>query len=110
MPTRRRPRRPRSSRAAAPTAGGTAGTGANIPTYRRSAAGAGGNSNYKRKTTSKTTSASTRPSRDTQVAPGAVNKLNVALMVDKSVPTATVNALKQTVAAAAGIDPKRGDT
>ena len=45
-----------------------------------------------------------------EIAPGAVNKLDVALLVDKSVPAAQATALKQAVAAAAGINPKRGDT
>jgi flagellar M-ring protein FliF len=35
--------------------------------------------------------------------------MNVSLVVDKSVPPATFNALKSTVAAAAGINAKRGD-
>jgi flagellar M-ring protein FliF len=46
----------------------------------------------------------------TKVAPGAINKLDVALLVDKSVPAAQATELKKAVAAAAGINPKRGDT
>ena len=46
----------------------------------------------------------------TKVAPGAVNKLNVALIVDKSVPAAELPALQKAIASAAGIDPVRGDT
>jgi flagellar M-ring protein FliF len=90
-------------------AGGTAGTGANIPTYSAAKAGGNGTSNYNH--TVKTTHWAlnkTITSRD--VAPGAINKLNVALMVDKSVPPATVAQLQKTVAAAAGITPARGDT
>src|SRR5437763_1699853 len=45
----------------------------------------------------------------TQVAPGQVKKLSVALLVDKSVPPAQFAALKQAVAGAAGITPARGD-
>ncbi len=47
---------------------------------------------------------------DTKVAEGAVNKLNVALLVDKSVPAGVFDSLKQTVGTAAGIDASRGDT
>ena len=90
------------------TTGGTAGTGANIPTYSAGAAGSGAASNYQRKTTSEDLALNKTVS-ETQVAPGAVNRLNVALMVDKSVPTATVDSLKQTIATAAGLDAKRGD-
>jgi len=46
----------------------------------------------------------------TKVAPGAVNKLGVAVLVDKSVPPATVAQLQSALGAAAGITPKRGDT
>ena len=46
---------------------------------------------------------------ETIVAPGAVNKLNVALLVDKSVPAATVKSLQQTIGTAAGVDAQRGD-
>jgi len=89
--------------------GGTAGAAANLPTYAQNAASGGGNSNYKR-TTGKTTFGVNKTVTRKQIAPGAVNKLDVALLVDKSVPAAQATALKQAVAAAAGIDPKRGDT
>jgi flagellar M-ring protein FliF len=46
----------------------------------------------------------------TTVAPGAVNKLNVALLVDKSVPAADFAAIQEAVTSAAGIDTERGDT
>ena len=35
--------------------------------------------------------------RDTKLAAGAINKLNVALLVDKSVPADVVNQLETTV-------------
>jgi flagellar M-ring protein FliF len=91
-------------------AGGTAGTGANIPTYS-APGGAGGaaNSNYKH-TSKSQTNLYDKHVISTEVAPGAVNKLNVALVVDKSVPAATLASLQKTVASAAGITPARGDT
>ncbi len=91
------------------TTGGTAGTGSNIPTYSNGASTGGSNSNYNH--TVKTTSwALNKTITSKDIAPGAVNKLNVALMVDKSVPAATVAQLQKTIAAAAGITTARGDT
>jgi flagellar M-ring protein FliF len=90
-------------------AAGTAGTGANIPTYSANGAGNGGSgSNYRRSSGTTDWGVDKKViSRD--VAPGAVNRLNLALVVDKSVPPAVVNSLKQTLATAAGLDAKRGD-
>lgn len=90
------------------TTGGTAGTGSNIPTYAAGAGGSGANSNYQRKTENTDFGVGKRVLR-TEVAPGAVNKLNVALLVDKSVPAADFAAVKQAITSAAGIDTKRGD-
>jgi flagellar M-ring protein FliF len=89
------------------SAGGAAGTGSNIPSY--SAGGSGSNSNYNNKTEDTTYGVSKVVSH-TKVAPGTVNKLGVAVLVDKSVPPAAVAQLQSAVNAAAGIDPKRGDT
>jgi flagellar M-ring protein FliF len=88
-------------------AGGAAGTTANLPAA--ATATTGGSSNYKR-TSGTTTFGVDKKVTKTTVAPGAVNRLDVALLVDKSVPAAQAAALKGAVAAAAGIDPKRGDT
>jgi flagellar M-ring protein FliF len=88
-------------------AGGAAGTGSNIPSY--SAAGGSGNNNYNN-TTKDTTYGVSKTVSHTKVAPGTINKLGVAVMVDKSVPPATVAQLQSALAAAAGITPKRGDT
>jgi flagellar M-ring protein FliF len=85
------------------------GANANIPQYAQNAASGGGNSDYKRKT-DKTTYGVDKTVVKRTIAPGAVNKLDVALLVDKSVPAAQATALKNAVAAAAGINPKRGDT
>jgi len=91
------------------TSGGTAGTGSNVPQYSNNGASGSGNSNYSH-TIKKTNQAVDKKITTTDVAPGTVNKLNVALMVDKSVPGPVFNSLKQTVATAAGIQASRGDT
>ncbi|HYZ81298.1 MAG TPA: flagellar basal-body MS-ring/collar protein FliF [Solirubrobacteraceae bacterium] len=91
------------------TSGAPAGTGTNIPTYSNGNGNSSGNSNYNH--TVKTTSwALNKTITSKDIAPGAINKLNVALLVDKSVPPATVAQLQKTIAAAAGITPARGDT
>jgi flagellar M-ring protein FliF len=89
--------------------GAPAGTGTNIPTYSNGSGAGGGKSNYNH-TVKNTHWALNKTITSKDIAPGAINKLNVALMVDKTVPPATVAQLQKTVAAAAGVTPARGDT
>src|SRR3954470_14670193 len=87
--------------------GGAAGTASNtVPSYAGAASGSG--SNYKHKT-EELVNGVDKQVAETHVAPGAINKLNVSVMVDASVPPKSVAAIKQAVAGAAGIDPARGD-
>jgi flagellar M-ring protein FliF len=98
------------SGAGAANAAGTAGTGSNVPTYSGSkAANAAGASNYKSKKGT-TTWGVNKTVTDKKIAGGSVNKMNIALMVDKSVPAATFSQLQKTVQAAAGYNTTRGDT
>src|SRR4051812_42214208 len=91
-------------------ASGKAGAAANIPTYAQGGAGAaGGNSNY-RNTKDDTKFGVGKVVPHTKVAPGAVNRLDVALVVDPSVPAATRKQLQQAVSSAAGVNRQRGDT
>ena len=90
------------------TTGGPAGTGSNIPTYSGGGGASGANSNYQRKTKNVDYGVNKKVAR-TEVAPGAVNKMHVALLVDKSVPASDFAALKTAVTSAAGIDTARGD-
>jgi flagellar M-ring protein FliF len=90
------------------TSGGTAGTGANIPTYSTGAASGGSNSKYQR-SSGTTEWGVNKEVAHTDVAPGAINKLNVALLVDKSVSPADFAAVQKAVTSAAGIDTARGD-
>ena len=89
-------------------ASGTSGAGANIPSYAGAGAG-GGNNNYNNKVQDDTFGVSKTVSH-TKVAPGTVNKLDVAVLIDKSVPPATVAQLQSALGSAAGVTPKRGDT
>lgn len=103
-------------RGAGGRAGGAAGTAGNIPSYSMGGA-AGADSNYQRKS-EKTENAIDKTVSKVEVAPGAVNRLDVALMLDSSVTTAAargasgngVEAIESSVAAAAGLDLARGDT
>jgi flagellar M-ring protein FliF len=87
------------------TGGGAAGTAGNIPSY---AQGGGASSNYRRKSEEMDFGVDKTVTR-TKIAPGKVNRLDVALVLDKSVPASDVAALRKAVEGAAGIDPKRGD-
>jgi flagellar M-ring protein FliF len=90
--------------------GGPAGTGSNVPTYSGANANANpGTGNYKSKKGS-TEYGVDKTVKDTKFAGGAVNKMDIALLVDKSVPPATFAQLQKTVQAAAGYNVTRGDT
>ncbi|MCW2997613.1 MAG: fliF [Solirubrobacterales bacterium] len=92
--------------------GGAAGTATNIPSYAQTAGGgAGGKSDYKH-TTKSTDFGVDKTITKTQVAPGAVNRLDVALVLDKSIrmTKAELASLTQTISSAAGVQRSRGDT
>ena len=89
--------------------GRTAGTNSNVPGYAEEGAAAGGDSNYRNKQTT-TKQVFGKTVTRTKVAAGGVETLDVALVVDKSVPAADVKALQTAIASAAGIRTDRGDT
>lgn len=89
------------------TGAGTAGTDGNIPTYG-AASGGSGNTDYNKDEQEKAYGVDKEVTK-TQVAPGAVQKLQVAVLLDREVPAADEAALRQTLSAAAGIDAERGD-
>jgi flagellar M-ring protein FliF len=96
------------------TKGGTAnktaaGVAANVPSYGAAQTATGGNSNYSKKS-DKTTYGVDKTVEQTRVAPGTVEKLDVALLVDSSVPKEQLAALEQAVGGAVGLDTNRGDT
>jgi flagellar M-ring protein FliF len=68
-----------------------------------------GQSQYSNKT-STTTFGIDKTIQHSVVAPGTVNKLDVALMVDSSVPAAQVASLQKSVSSLVGLTPSRGDT
>lgn len=87
--------------------GGTTGTAANIDGSQ--AGGAGGGSNYDHSVT-KTTYGVGKTVTKTKVAPGAVNKMQVALMINETKNPPVQADVEKMVSAAAGLDPARGDT
>ncbi|MCW3004215.1 MAG: flagellar M-ring protein FliF [Conexibacter sp.] len=93
-------------------AAGAAGSASNLPGYAGGAAGAGGNNNYKNTTTDRTLGVAKTVTKTVKAA-GAVNRMDVAVILDKSVnlPPAQLNALKASIASAAGLQIKsRRDT
>jgi flagellar M-ring protein FliF len=94
------------------TSGGTSGTASNLPSYAANATSGGGTNNYKNTTTDKTNGADKTITK-TQKATGAVNRLDVAVLLDKSVKLAPaqMTALKASIASAAGLQvAQRKDT
>jgi flagellar M-ring protein FliF len=88
-------------------AGGTAGTAANVPTIAQTTTGAAGSKSSYKHSTGTTDFGVNKTITKTTVAPGAVNRLNVALVLDKSIPAAQATAIKNAVATAAGLQLPR---
>jgi len=86
-------------------AGGATGT-ANLTA---AAGAAGGKSNYKRETTNSSLALSKTVTHST-IAPGAVESQHVSVLLDHSVPAASLPAIREAITNAAGIQAKRGDT
>jgi len=86
-------------------AGGTTGT-ANLTA---AAGGSGGKSNFKHETTSSSLGVGKTVTHST-IAPGTVESQHVSVLLDKSVPAASLPAIREAITNAAGIQTKRGDT
>jgi flagellar M-ring protein FliF len=88
--------------------GGAGATGtANIPAYAQT--GAGGKSNYKHEITNTALGVNKTVTHST-VAPGEIENEHVSVLLDKSVPAASLPAIREAVTNAAGLQTKRGDT
>jgi flagellar M-ring protein FliF len=86
-------------------AGGTTGT-ANLTA---AAGAAGGKSNYKHETSTSSLGVSKTVTHST-IAPGVVESQHVSVLLDHSVPAASLPAIREAITNAAGIQAKRGDT
>ena len=90
------------------TGGGAAAAGtANIPAYTQT--GSNGKSNYKHEVTNTSLGVNKTVTHST-LAPGEIVSQHVSVLLDKSVPAASVPAIKEAVSNAAGLQTKRGDT
>jgi flagellar M-ring protein FliF len=85
--------------------GGATGT-ANLTA---AAGAAGGKSNYKHETSTSSLGVSKTVVHST-IAPGVVESQHVSVLLDHSVPAASLPAIKEAISNAAGIQAKRGDT
>jgi flagellar M-ring protein FliF len=86
-------------------AGGTTGT-ANVTT---ATGGSGGKSNYKKETSTASNGVDKTVTHST-IAPGTIESQHVSVLLDHSVPSSSIPAIKEAVTNAAGIQAKRGDT
>lgn len=84
------------------------GANGNLPAFATPAAGANGGTNYQRQEQTSNFEVD-RTRTKSVVAPGKVERLTVSLILDESVAQGQVDALKANVAAAVGLDEKRGD-
>lgn len=90
------------------TATGTPGTGSNIPDYTTVTPGSE-NAAYSKRESSVTYENNRTVTEETE-PPGKITGMSIAVLVDESVDTNSVYALREALAAAAGLDERRGDT
>jgi flagellar M-ring protein FliF len=88
-------------------ASGTAGTTSNIPAYA-GANGSGGSSNFKN-ATNHTQYGVDKTITHSVIAPGAIQRQSVSVLVNSSVPASELKTIKSAVANAVGLSAKRGD-
>jgi flagellar M-ring protein FliF len=93
------------------SAAGKSGTASNLPGYAAGATIGSGNNNYKN-TTTDTQFGVDKTITKTVKAPGSVNHMDIALMLDSSVKLTKpqLAALQKTLSSAAGLQASRGDT
>lgn len=88
------------------TNGGVAGSAGNTPpTYAQQGSG---DSDYRRETDDQSLAVNKTVTR-TRIAPGAIRRQQVAVMIDDSIPAAMIPSIRDAVMSAAGIDEGRGD-
>ncbi|MBI2761783.1 MAG: flagellar M-ring protein FliF [Chloroflexi bacterium] len=87
---------------------GQPGAIANIPGAAAQTAQQGGNSQYQRQETTTNYEVS-KSTKKTVTGPGQIKRLNVSVILDSTITEADAAGLRGAVAAAAGIDEKRGD-
>ena len=89
-------------------ASGAAGTSSNIPAYS-TGSGSGGKSNYKN-SSNRNQYGVNKTITHSVIAPGAVQRQSVSVLVNSKVPASEIPAIKKAVAQAVGLNASRGDT
>lgn len=87
--------------------GGPAGTQSNIPGYVATQGNA--RADYEKKETTKNYEINEEKSKIV-ASPGSIRHLNVGILVNDELNAAQQESIRRSVASAAGIDPRRGDT
>jgi flagellar M-ring protein FliF len=88
-------------------AGGTSGTTSNIPAYS-TGSGSSGNSNYKN-SSNRNQYGVDKTITHSVIAPGAIQRQSVSVLVNSSVPASELKTIKSAVSNAVGLNTKRGD-
>lgn len=89
-------------------AGGTAGTTGNIPAYS-AGSGSGGKSNYNN-ATNRNQYGVNKTITHSVIAPGAIQRQSVSVLVNSSVPASELSSIKKAVSSAVGLNATRGDS
>lgn len=87
--------------------GGAAGVQSNVPGYVAQANNS--NANYSKKESTKNYEINEAKEK-TVASPGAVKRVNIAVLVNDDITQAQQDSIQRSVASAVGIDPNRGDT
>lgn len=90
------------------SASGASGTSSNIPSYSSSTGSGSGTSNYN-DASNRNQYGVDKTITHSVIAPGAITRQSVSVLVNSSVPASEIPAIKKAVASAVGLDPKRGD-
>jgi flagellar M-ring protein FliF len=88
-------------------AGGAAGSTTNIPAYS-AGTGSGGKSNYNN-STNHTQYGVNKTITHSVIAPGAIQRQSVSVLVNSKVPASEIPSIKKAVASAIGLNTARGD-
>jgi len=88
---------------------GAAGTTSNIPAYSTSTGSGNGASNYKN-ATNRNEYGVDKTITHSVIAPGAIQRQSVSVLVNSKVPASDIPAIKKAVAQAVGLNATRGDS
>ncbi|HET9123489.1 MAG TPA: flagellar basal-body MS-ring/collar protein FliF [Solirubrobacteraceae bacterium] len=90
-------------------ASGAAGTSSNIPAYSANSGSGKGSSNY-RNASNRNQYGVDKTITHSVIAPGAIQRQSVSVLVNSKVPAADIPAIKKAVAQAVGLNAARGDS